>query len=84
MNMSKSFALASYKGTFRDYQRHLLKKLEHRLDERKLNIVTPPGSGKVVLFFADNRTRRGTQADFDARMLDELKNLLGEPNVVLK
>ena len=43
-----------------------------------------PGSGKVVLFFADNRTRRGTQADFDARMLDELKNLLGEPNVVLK
>ena len=49
MNMSKSFALASYKGTFRDYQRHLLKKLEYRLDERKLNIVTPPGSGKVVL-----------------------------------
>lgn len=49
MNMSKNFALASYKGTFRDYQRHLLKKLEYRLDERKLNIVTPPGSGKVVL-----------------------------------
>ena len=43
-----------------------------------------PGSGKVVLFFADNRTRRGTQADFDSRMLEELKNLLGEANVVLK
>jgi DNA polymerase-3 subunit alpha len=43
-----------------------------------------PGSGKVVLFFADNRTRRGTQADFDSRMLEELKNLLGETNVVLK
>ena len=43
-----------------------------------------PGSGKVVLFFADNRTRRGTQADFDSRMLEELKNLLGSPNVVLK
>jgi DNA polymerase-3 subunit alpha len=43
-----------------------------------------PGSGKVVLFFADNRTRRGTQADFDSRMLDELKNLLGSTNVVLK
>ena len=43
-----------------------------------------PGSGKVVLFFADNRTRRGTQADFDCRMLEELKNLLGETNVVLK
>ena len=49
MNLSKSFKLASYKGTFRDYQRHLLKKLERRLDEKKLNIVTPPGSGKVVL-----------------------------------
>ena len=43
-----------------------------------------PGNGKVVLFFADNRTRRGTQADFDVRMVDELKNLLGEANVVLK
>ena len=43
-----------------------------------------PGNGKVVLFFADNRTRRGTQADFDSRMLEELKNLLGEANVVLK
>jgi hypothetical protein len=43
-----------------------------------------PGSGKVVLFFADNRTRRGTQADFDSRMLEELKNLLGSTNVVLK
>ena len=49
MNLSKSFKLASYKGTFRDYQRHLLKKLEYRLDEKKLNIVTPPESGKVVL-----------------------------------
>ena len=49
MNLNKSFKLASYKGTFRDYQRHLLKKLEHRLDEKKLNVVTPPGSGKVVL-----------------------------------
>lgn len=49
MNMSKSFAIASYNGIFRDYQRHLLKKLEDRLDEKKLNIVTPPGSGKIVL-----------------------------------
>ena len=43
-----------------------------------------PGKDKVVLFFADNRTRRGTQASFDSRMLDELKNILGEGNVVLK
>lgn len=49
MSMEKSFASLSYRGTFRDYQRHLLKNLEDRLDERKLNIVTPPGSGKIVL-----------------------------------
>ena len=49
MNLSKRFELASYRGTFRDYQRILLRKLEDRLDEKKLNIVTPPGSGKVVL-----------------------------------
>ena len=49
MSMEKSFASLSYGGTFRDYQRHLMKNLEDRLDERKLNIVTPPGSGKIVL-----------------------------------
>ena len=43
-----------------------------------------PGAGKVVVFFADNRTRRGTTAALDSRMLIELKNLLGEANVVLK
>ena len=43
-----------------------------------------PGEGQVVLFFADTRSRRGTQAAFDNRMLDELKNVLGEANVVLK
>ena len=43
-----------------------------------------PGDGQVVLFFADNRSRRGTQAAFDQRMLTELKNVLGDSNVVLK
>ncbi len=43
-----------------------------------------PGTSQVVLFFADTRTRRGTQASLDSRMLDELKNVLGEVNVVLK
>ncbi len=43
-----------------------------------------PGEGKVVVFFADNRTRRGAQAALDSRMIGELKNLLGEGNVVLK
>ena len=43
-----------------------------------------PGNGKVVVFFADTRKKRGTQAAFDERMLNELKNILGESNVVLK
>ena len=43
-----------------------------------------PGSGKVVVFFADTRLKRGGQAAFDERMLKELKNLLGDENVVLK
>ncbi len=53
---------------------------------RKVRAITKmfPGDGKVVLFFADTRQRRGTAAAFDSRMLAELKNLLGEKNVVLK
>jgi len=43
-----------------------------------------PGSGKVVVFFADDRSRRGAQAALDSRMIAELKNLLGDGNVVLK
>ena len=43
-----------------------------------------PGEWPVVVFFADNRTRRGTRASLDGRMIDELRNLLGEANVVLK
>ncbi len=43
-----------------------------------------PGNSVVKLFFADNRTLRGTQAALDTRMLNELKQLLGEANVVVK
>jgi len=43
-----------------------------------------PGSGQVVLFFADTRQRRGTMASFDSRMIQELVNVLGQDNVVLK
>ncbi len=43
-----------------------------------------PGKDQVVLFFADTRNRRGAQASFDSRMMEELRNLLGEANVVLK
>jgi DNA polymerase-3 subunit alpha len=43
-----------------------------------------PGEGTVKVFFADTRKMRGTKAAFDSRMLDALKELLGEANVVLK
>jgi len=43
-----------------------------------------PGSGKVVLFFADTRLRRGTQCLLDESMIRELENVLGNENVVLK
>ena len=43
-----------------------------------------PGGGKVVLFFADTRLRRGTQCLLDEGMIRELENVLGNENVVLK
>ncbi len=43
-----------------------------------------PGNSKVVVFFADDRSRRGAQASLDSRMTAELKRLLGDANVVLK
>ena len=43
-----------------------------------------PGDGSVVLFFADTKQRRGTRAAFADNMLQELKNVLDEGNVVLK
>ena len=43
-----------------------------------------PGDSTVVVYFADTKQRRGTRCDLDQRMLHELKNVLGEENVVLK
>ena len=43
-----------------------------------------PGSSPVVLYFADTGSRRGTRCVLMDSMLDELKNVLGEGNVVLK
>ena len=43
-----------------------------------------PGSNTVKVFFADTRKLMGTKASLDAMMIDELKDLLGESNVVLK
>ena len=43
-----------------------------------------PGEGVVKVFFADTRKMRGARAAFDSRMLDELRNVLGNANVVVK
>ena len=43
-----------------------------------------PGDSKVVVFFADTKLRRGAKCDLDSRMLNELENLLGKENVIVK
>ena len=43
-----------------------------------------PGESPVVLYFADTKARRGTRYTPDPYLLQELKNVLGEGNVVLK
>jgi DNA polymerase-3 subunit alpha len=43
-----------------------------------------PGDSPAVVYFADTKQRRGTRCALDARMIEELKNVLGEANVVLK
>ena len=43
-----------------------------------------PGDCSVVLYFADTKQRRGTRCVLMDSMLTELKNVLGEGNVVLK
>ena len=43
-----------------------------------------PGEGIVKVFFADTRKMRGARAAFDSRMVQELRLVLGEANVVIK
>ena len=43
-----------------------------------------PGDSGVVVYFADTGSRRGARASLAEPMLRELKNLLGEGNVVVK
>ncbi len=43
-----------------------------------------PGENPVVVYFADTKQRRGTCCALDERMLQELKQVLGGENVVLK
>ena len=43
-----------------------------------------PGDSTAVLYFADTKRRRGTRCALAENMLTELKNVLGEGNVVVK
>lgn len=43
-----------------------------------------PGESTAVIYFADTKVRRGTRCALDSRMLTELKNVLGNENVVVK
>ncbi|MBR3979234.1 MAG: DNA polymerase III subunit alpha [Oscillospiraceae bacterium] len=43
-----------------------------------------PGDSQVVVYFADTKKCRGSRCSLDRRMLQELKNVLGEENVVVK
>ncbi len=43
-----------------------------------------PGDSTAVVYFADTKVRRGTRCALDSRMLEELKNVLGQENVVVK
>ena len=43
-----------------------------------------PGESSVVVYFTDTKVRRGTRCALDTRLLQELENVLGKDNVVLK
>ena len=43
-----------------------------------------PGDSSIVVYFADTKQRMGARGSLDERMLAELRNLLGEENVVVK
>lgn len=43
-----------------------------------------PGRNKVVVYFADTQQRRGSSCALDARMITELRAVLGNENVVVK
>jgi len=38
----------------------------------------------VKVYFADTGIKRGALATLDSRMIEELKNVLGEANIVVK
>lgn len=59
---------------------------EDSLEYRKIRAILQmfPGENNVVLYFADTGVRRGTRCALAENMLQELKNLLGNGNVVIK
>jgi len=59
---------------------------ESDLQLRKIKAILNmfPGSSPVVLYFADTKVRRGTKCLLSESMIRELKNVLGDANVVLK
>ncbi len=63
-------------------------KLESQSDPRygKVRAIVNmfPGNSEVRVFFADIRKMSGARATLDSRMITELKNVLGEENVVVK
>ena len=73
-------------------QRTLEGKLYLRLETqdeklfRKIRAILKmfPGSNPVVVYFADTKKRMGSRCGLSGSMLGELKNVLGEENVVLK
>ncbi len=43
-----------------------------------------PGDAQVVLYFEDTKVRRGARCALDSQLLEELRNWLGQENVVVK
>ena len=55
-----------------------------RLRKIKLVLSMFPGQEQVVLYFEDCKKRVGTYAQVHPALLEDLKQRLGEENVVLK
>jgi DNA polymerase-3 subunit alpha len=53
-------------------------------DEVRALLGKFPGNCATVVYFADTKQRRGTRCALDAALLQQLTELLGKDNVVLK
>ena len=50
----------------------------------KLILVMFPGEEQLVMYFEDTKKRRGTRCVIHPALVQELRQLLGEENVVVK